>query len=387
MSLADQIEARGLAQLHASDSIKWADPEQIGAFVAEMDFGVDPVISRALHQAVDSAAFGYSPPGIFGELREATATRLATRQHWQVHPEQVFPVADVLSGLEATITYLTTPGSKVIVPTPSYMPFLQVPLRQGREIIQVPMRQQDGRSVFDLDGIAAAFEAGGELLVLCNPFNPLGRVFDRDELITVSAVVDAHNGRVFSDEIWAPLIFDQRPMVSYATVNEVAAKHTVTAVAASKAWNLPGLKCAQLVVSNDADQAILERVRGWIGHRASNLGAVATIAAYRDGESWLAEVLQYLDGNRQELVARIAETLPGVGVFTPEGTYVAWLDFRGIDLADPAAFFREHAGVALTDGTACGEAGADHARLIFAMPRPVLTQTLTRMADAVRMRR
>lgn len=384
MDFADRIDAHDLAALRAGGGMKWIDPEApIGAFVAEMDFGVAPEITRALHDAVDGARFGYLTQPLVDDLREATAARLRAAHGWSIQPSQVYPVADVIKVLEVAIEHFTRPGSKVIVPTPCYMPFLLVPPALGREVIQVPMLDDGGVARLDLEGIECAFEAGGELLVVCNPHNPLGRVHTRDELLAVSEVVDRNGGRVFADEIWAPLVFEGEH-VPYASVSPIAAGHTITGVSASKAWNIPGLKCAQLVASSDADRAVLDELAMWIGHGASNLGVIANTVAYREGQAWLDDAIAYLDGNRRALVELVREHLPGVRVAAPEGTYVGWLDFRDTGIAAPAEFFRARAGVGLTDGSLCGDAGRGFARFIFAMPRPVLRLAFERMGKALR---
>lgn len=387
-SFADRIDATTAETLRAIGGTKWSDPEvAIGAFVAEMDFGIAPAITDALHRAVDEGSFGYFPARIAEDLRVATADRLRSRHGWTVRPDQVFPVPDVIEALKVTIEQFSPAGSKVIVPTPSYMPFLFVPPMLGREVIQVPMREgDDGAARFDLEAIQRAFDDGGNCFVLCNPYNPLGRVFDRDELIALSAVIQRNGGRVFSDEIWAPLVFPDAELVSYATIDETTASHTITATSASKAFNLPGLKCAQLIVSNEADREKLAEQAMWLGHGASNLGMIANTAAYTEGQPWLDEVLEYLRGNRDEFIALVAQHLPGVRVRAPQGTYVGWLDFRGTGIEKPGEFFRERAGVGVTDGSACGLAGEGHARFIFALPRPLLREALQRMGDAMRHR-
>jgi cystathionine beta-lyase len=265
------------------------------------------------------------------------------------------------------------------------MPFLTVPPRLGRQIIQVPMAADNGRYVLDLDGIGAAFRQGGHLLILCNPCNPVGRVYARDELAAVAEVVDANGGRVFADEIHAPLIYPGGTHIPYVSVSAQAAAHAITATAASKGWNLPGLKCAQLILSNDADAAVWAEEGFMFEHGASTPGVWATTAAYREGGAWLADVVGYLDGSRRLLADQLARQLSEVRYQPPEGTYLAWLDCRGLGLGDGAAeFFTARARVLLTDGAACGEAGRGHVRLNFATPRPILAEIVRRMAEAVR---
>lgn len=385
MHHADEFDAITIEQLRASGSVKWSMfPDAIGAFVAEMDFGTAPAIVQALHSAVDTGTFGYLPPAIADSMSAASAEWLASSTGWRVPADRVHPIADVIKGLEVAIEHYSKPGAPVILPTPAYMPFLSVPPTLGREVIEVPMIVDGGRYVMDLEGIDRAFTAGGGLLILCNPYNPVGRVFTRDELQAIAQIVDRHGGRVFSDEIHAPLVYAPGRHVPYASVSDTAAGHTVTATSASKAWNLPGLKCAQFIVSNDADAAVWERIGMMASHGASTLGVIANTAAFSSGMPWLEHVVGYLDDNRRRLGELLAEHIPGIRYRQPEGTYIGWLDCRelGIDGA-PADFFRERAGVALTDGAACGEPGRGFVRMIFATPRPVLDRAVEQMAAAL----
>ncbi|MFO7249721.1 MAG: MalY/PatB family protein [Actinomycetes bacterium] len=380
-----RFDAITLEELRARGGIKWSrHPGKIGAFIAEMDFGTAPPITRALHDAVDEGAFGYLPPRLVGRLAEACAEWYRTRYGWDVPASRIRPLPDVIAAFSATIQYFTRPGSPIILPTPAYMPFLTVPLAYGRQIIQVPMRDTPEGPRYDLDALDRAFAAGGHLLVLCNPHNPIGRVLTRDEMLAISEVVQRHDGRVFADEIHAPLVYPGHRHVPYASLSEVTAAHTITATSASKAWNLPGLKCAQIIFSNEADLEIWFRVSGYAEFGTANLGMIANAAAYTAGGPWLDEVIGYLDGNRKVLAELLAEHLPQVRYTPPEGTYLAWLDCRGLGLeVRPAQFFADQADVILTGGEECGEAGTGFARFNFAMPRPIMRLAVERMAKAV----
>ena len=371
--------------LRAGGSLKWTRyGPALGAFVAEMDFGTAPVVTRALHDAVDRGQLGYLPDAIAADLARACAGWQSRRYGWEVPPERITPLADVVAGLQAAIEHFTPPGSAVVLPTPAYMPFLKVPGTLGRELVQVPMVERDGRATYDVDGIAAALAAGAGLVVHVNPHNPLGRVFTVEEQLALADVVEAAGARVFADEIHAPLVYPGSVHRPYASLSAATAAHTVTATAASKAWNLAGLKTAQLILSDDADVALWAEKGFLFGHGASTPGVLASVAAYDSGGPWLDDVLTYLDGNRRLLAERVAERLPGVRYAPPEGTYLAWLDCRDLDLpTSPGAFFLERAGVALVDGPECGGPGAGCARLNFATPRPVLTAIVDRMAAAV----
>jgi cystathionine beta-lyase len=380
----DALTADGLRE---SGSLKWtAFPDKIGAWVAEMDFPVAPPIAAALHDAVDRSMFGYLPKSLVTGMVEAFATFAADRYSWTVDPGRVRPVSDVLTALEYAITHFSRPGSPIILPTPAYMPFLTRPHGLGRKVIQVPMQiDADGRYGYDLDALDAAFRAGGHLLVLCNPHNPIGRVLEPEEMLAVAEVVDRHGGRVFSDEIHAPLVYPGHRHVPYASLNGTTAGHTITATSASKAWNLPGLKCAQVVLSNDADVPVWNEIGGRVEEGASTLGVLANRVAYAEGRDWLDDTVGYLHGN----VTRLGELLDGTGIGyrEPEGTYLTWLDCRELNLpgapANLARYFREHADVALIDGALCGEAGQGFVRLNAAMPRPLLEQAVTRMLESL----
>lgn len=371
--------------LRQAGSLKWTMfPDVIGAFVAEMDFGVAPAVKDAVNSALERGLTGYLPSHLADELAQATAAWYADSYGWVVPAARVRHVPDVIAAFEFAIEQFTSPGGAVIVPTPAYMPFLMVPQMHGRRVIEVPSIEVDGHWCLDHDAVTAAFADGGELFVLCNPHNPLGTVSTRDELEHVAATVAAAGGRVFADEIHAPLVYSPARHIPYASISTVAAGHTITAASASKAWNLAGLKCAQIILSNDQDVALWESAGGWVGHGTSTLGVVANIAAYDAGGKWLDEVVEYLDGNRRLLADLVAEHLPGVGVTMPKGTYIAMLDFRSTGLTgDLGTWFRENAGVAMTDGAACGISAIGFTRFVFAMPRPLMAEAIRRIAAAL----
>jgi cystathionine beta-lyase len=386
-TFAEMADRISVDELRRRGSVKWTrgGPDVIGAFVAEMDFGAAPAIEAALLDVIARADFGYLSEHAIADMAQACAAWQRDAYGWTVDPARIRPLPDVVKGLEATIQVFSGPGTPVILPTPAYMPFLLVPPRLGRRIIQVPMiPAEDGRFALDLDGIDAAFKAGGQLLILCNPCNPVGRVYTRDELSALAGVVDRNGGLVFADEIHAPLVYPGGKHIPYAGISGQAAAHAVTATAASKGWNLPGLKCAQLILTNDADAATWAENGFMFEHGASTPGVRASTAAYQAGGGWLADVVGYLDGSRALLAGLLAEQLPAIGYRPPEGTYLAWLDCRDLGIDDsPAEFFLAKARVLLTDGGACGDAGRGHVRLNFATPRPVLAEIVRRMAEAV----
>ncbi|WAC66005.1 aminotransferase class I/II-fold pyridoxal phosphate-dependent enzyme [Agrococcus sp. SL85] len=371
--------------LERPSSRKWSlHPGTIGAWVAEMDFGTAPAVREALQRAVVDDVLGYLSPATAADLAEATALHQAREHGWAIDPERVHAVSDVMAALGVAVEEYTPEGSAVIVPTPAYMPFLTYLERLGRPVVQVPGVVVGGRWQHDLDGIDRAFAAGARTLVLCNPHNPTGTVLPREELRAISEIVERHGGRVFADEIHAAIRYDGRAHVPYASVSAAAAGHAITGTSASKAWNIPGLKAAQLITSNEADEAVYRRFGFAVVHGASTLGVIASAAAYRDGGHWLAGTVRYLQGNRDLLASLLAARLPQVAWRPPEATYLAWLDLAalGID-GSPAELLRERAGVTLTDGALCGAGSERHVRLVFATPAPVLAEAVDRLADAL----
>ncbi|MCU1407253.1 MAG: aminotransferase class [Glaciihabitans sp.] len=349
-----------------------------------MDFGTAPAVTAALHQAVEDGDLGYLAPAVSWKMAEATAAWLKADCGWDISPANIHPVSDVMSALSVAITRFSPAGTGVIVPTPSYMPFLSFLPTINRAVFEVPGVTVDGRWTHDLDAIDAAFHAGARTLILCNPHNPTGSALTRDELTALAEIVHRHNGRVFADEIHSPLRYGDTTHIPYASLSAITAGHTITATSASKAWNLPGLKTAQLITSNEADEELYQIFGFTVLHGASTPGVIAATAAYTNGAEWLGEVNEYLDGNRFALRDLLAEHLPEVRYSVPEATYIAWLDCTDLGIEGSIAdFFRTEAGVTLTDGGLCGVGFDRHVRMIFAMPRPILEQAIIQMADAV----
>ncbi len=372
-----------IAELRSRGSVKWSTfPGAVGAFIAEMDFGTAPAVRDAIKSAVDSNQFGYLPEGFKAALGQAYSEFSGRRYGVSVDPEMVRPVVDVVEALIAVVTHFTPPGSPIIVPTPAYMPFLTLGEMVGREIVQVPLARDGSTYSYNLEALAAAFTVPGQLLVLCNPHNPIGRVLTREELRDISDVVAAKGGLVFSDEIHAPLTYSGHGHIPFASVSAAAAAHTITATSTSKAWNVPGLKAAQVIFSNPHHFALWQSFGRRYEQSASTVGVLAAVAAYNDGEAWLDQVLSYLDTNRRALSTLVSEHLPGVRYREPEGTFLAWLDMRDLELPGRASdFFLEQAGVATTAGEECGAPG--FVRLNFATPAPILDDAVRAMGEAV----
>ncbi len=380
---AAELDAVTPEALVAAGHLKWTrHPGCLGAWIAEMDYGTAPAIAHALRSSIDRHVTGYLPDGLATDLAAACADHQGEAHGWSVDAAQIRLVGDVLQGLRVAIEQFSRPGSPAVLPLPSYMPFLALPGDLGRELLVVPMVEVGGRWSLDLDALDRAFAAGGHLLILCNPHNPLGAVATADELGAIAEIVDRRDGLVFADEIHGPIVHPGARHVPYASLSAVTAGHTITATSASKAWNLPGLKCAEVILTRDDDDERWDALPHVAVPGPSNPGVVASTAAFRDAGPWLAAVLDHLDGNRRLFAELVAEHLPGAHHSPPEGTYLAWVDCRDLGLPeDLGAFFRDRASVALTDGAACG--APDHVRVNLATPRPILTRIVEQMGEAV----
>ncbi|MGC5616164.1 MalY/PatB family protein [Georgenia sp. Z1491] len=361
--------------------IAWpADADLYGTFIAESDLGTAPVVLEALHDAVDKQLFGYISPALTRACTEASAGFL-TRQHGvEVDPDRVRLLPDVLSAMHQLVRRLPV-GARIVLPTPAYPSFFGVPPRWGTELVQVPLAREGDAYSYDLDALAEALRPG-DLFILCNPQNPTGRVHTRAELEAIAEVVDRCGATVFADEIHASIVRPGHVHVPYASIGDTAAAHSVTATSASKSFNLPGLRCAQLVASTP------EAAREWDTHAAhlakevSTPGVVAVTAAYDHGEEWLAGFVKEMDRRHDLLVRLASELLPKARVSPAEATYLGWLDLREYGLGDtPGQVLRRH-GVLAADGPAFGGAGAGHVRVSLATTEAILTEIVVRIAAA-----
>ncbi|MEP7160913.1 MAG: MalY/PatB family protein [Dermatophilaceae bacterium] len=373
------------AQLRARHTMKWTrhGPEILPLWVAEMDFATCPAVGEAVREAAAREVFGYETRD--GRLARATAAWCERRYGWSVDPARIREIPDVLRGVELVINHFTTPGSDIVLPVPAYMPFFDVLHLTGRRGVYVPMLRDGAAYHFDLEAIEDAFRRGAGGIIVCNPYNPIGAVFSAQELHAVCALAERYGARVVSDEIHATLVYDGRH-VPTASVSDVAAEVTITLLASSKGFNTPGLKCAQLVFSHDRDLRVLAQVNRMVMHGASTLGIEASIAAYERGEPWLDELLAYLRGNRDYLVGALSAAVPGIGYVPPAATYLAWLDFTGVDALkgeDPSAWLLHHAKVSVNPGPAFGPGGEHHTRLNFGTSRAILSECVERMSEAI----
>jgi len=369
---------------HGTAAVKWdkyAERDVIPMWVADMDFRSPPSVLEALRQRLEHGVFGYtdSPP----ELNAVIVAHLARAYGWTVKPEWLMWLPGLVTGINLVCSAIGEEGDDVVTATPVYHPFLTAPVNQQRGVVRVPMRLEGNRWLWDFERLAASITPSSKLLLLCNPHNPVGRVFSREELDQLARIAAEHDLVICSDEIHCGLILDaDKSHVPIATLGDDVSARTITLMAASKTFNLPGLGCAFALVSNISLRKRLERAAAGIVPRVTAPGFAATLAAYRDGEPWRLALVDYLRGNRDLVMDRI-EAMAGLSMTPLEATYLAWIDARATQLGEPAKFF-EQAGVGLYDGK--GFDGEGYVRLNFACPRSVLVKALDRMAEALQRR-
>jgi cystathionine beta-lyase len=352
-------------------------PDAIGAWVAEMTYDVARPIHEAVARELRAETLGYNDPVSLELARESIVRWMKNSYCWEVQPASIGFVSDIVTGFGAVLGNFLPPRSQIVVPTPAYAPLLDVPAMFGHTVVPVPSLVEGSRHRMDFDGIERALDDGARMVVLCNPHNPTGRVFTAAELAELADLVHRYDARVFSDEIHAPLTLTPAPHIPYATVSDASAAHTITATSASKGWNISGLKCAQLIFSAPQDAARWRHSADFFVRSVSRLGVSALRAAYDHPESqaWLDSVRARLARNNDLVAETIATHLPEVVHFPAEATYLAWLDCREFGLNEPAAFFREHVGLAMAEGTEFSTPG--HLRLNFALPEDLLAKALS----------
>lgn len=367
----------------ASDSAKWAKyagRDILPLWVADMDFAAPPAVLEALRQRIGHGVFGY--PAAPAALADAVCAHLAEQYDWAVAPDWLVWLPGLVCGLNVACRAV---DGGVLTATPIYPPFLSAPHHAGRPLTTVALVPDDprGRWGWDWAGLEAALggAAPPRLFLFCHPHNPVGRAWDDDELDRLAALAEAHDLIVCSDEIHCGLVLaPERRHRPFASLGPALARRTITLMAPSKTFNIPGLGCAFAVIPDPALRRRFTRAMRGIVPEINVLGLVAAEAALRHGGDWHAALLGVLRRNRDRVQAAVA-ALPGLSMRPVEATCLAWIDARGLGVADPAAHF-EAAGIGLSDGAAFGAPG--FVRLNFGCPLPTLEHALERLARACR---
>lgn len=365
-------------RLRANRGTKWASPgRRFAAWVADMDFDVAPPIVAALRDVVDRDEFGYpnwGGPYALSPAAKLFPRRMSERYGWEPDEARIHELVDVLQGVRAVVHHLTEPRDGVVLHMPAYHPFIDGIAAMDRRRVDVDWTE-DG---FDYDALEDRLtREGARVWILCHPHNPLGHVFDRGELERIADIAEHHDLVVVSDEVHADLTMPGRVHVPFASIGPEAAARAVTVTSASKAFNLAGLRWAVLHAGDDRVQRALDALPGHYLGAPNLMAVVATIAAWSEGDDWLAAVVEVLDENRRTLVDLLARHVPGARYRPPDATYLAWVDCRACGFADePVEVFRAR-GVELSAGASFGRAG--HVRLNFATSPAILAATVAAM--------
>lgn len=376
------IERRG------TNSVKWdmLKEDILPMWVADMDFQAPPVVINTLRKIVDHGVFGY--PCDSKKEQQAVANWMFDQHGWQISPDDVVMLPGVVTGFNLAAHAFTLPGESVLIQTPAYERFLDV--AKNAEISQQEMVLTIGKDMqysVDMDAFESSITESTKIFMLCNPHNPTGRVFNKEELEEMAGICLRKKVMICSDEIHSDLVYSGQKHIPIASLDEEIARNTITLIAPSKTFNIAGLKSAAVIIQNkelrQQYQAAYHGLVGWV----NSMGAAALVAAFGGGKPWLKELIVYLENNRNYLFNYVNSELPGIRMAKPEGTYLAWLDCNELGIDDkPAEFFRDRAKVELNDGKIYGKGGEGFVRLNFGCPRSQLEEALSRMKRSLETR-
>jgi cystathionine beta-lyase len=375
-----------LDELRTHKSEKWRTfpADVLPLPVAEMDFPVAEPIRRTLLEMVNNSDLGYL--GSIPEMGAAFSTFATRRFGWTPDPAQIRIAADVGVGIVETLRVITKAGDKILINSPVYPNFWTWANETRLEMVDVPLSFQEEEIngspwILDWDGIEQAYKSGIKVHLICNPHNPLGRVYTKEELDRLVALATANGVIIISDEIHAPLTFSEQRFTPFLSLGPAACAIGITVTAASKGWNIAGLKCAIIITQDDAMHTRLDAIAPATHYRASLLGAFATVAAFKEGEPWLDALMVQLDSNRKLVNQLLASHLPLAKSHLPHCSYLSWIDFGGYEIgAEPHAYLVENAKVAFVPGARFGEKFSNFVRLNFATSPAIIEEAITRVA-------
>ena len=364
----------------------------IPMWVADMDFPVAQPIVEALQKRAEHPFYGYTQPE--PSVIESVVERMQRKFGWKIEPEWIVFTPGVVPALHVAARCLTHPGDEIILQEPVYYPFFSAVKASGCQVVTNNLRLVEGRYEMDYDGLEGKFlpRAGMmpvpnrvKAIILCNPQNPVGRLWSKEEVSRLGEIVIRYGAIIISDEIHCEILFKGYRHTPFASISEEFAQNSIVCMAPSKTFSLAGLGTSTIIIPN-------KKLRGdYISTRAGILpgpglfGYTALEAAYRHGDEWLEQVLDYLQGNLEFLTDYFIKKISRIKVIQPQGTYLVWLDCRGLGLDNMALriFMREEAKVGLDDGFLFGAAGSGFERMNIACPRSILAEALQRIEEAV----
>lgn len=378
-----KLPALPLAQLQKRKSAKWREfPSDVLPLpVAEMDFEIAKPIRDVLEEMIKGSDSGYLGP--IPELGINLAKFTKARWGWEIDPEQVFIATDVGVGMVEMARTVVNPGDSIMINSPVYHNMTHWIAELKCKSYDAPLKKDGLHYTLDLDAVERGYTNGVRAHFLCNPHNPVGTVFNQEELAALAELAKEYGVTVFSDEIHAPLTYDAKNFVPFLAVSDAAREVGICVTAASKSWNLAGLKCATIITAHSKQQERAKSMPQAVHYRASLFGAVASATAY-ECVDWLDSAIETMDSNRKYLKKLLTENLPSVGYRIPDFSYLAWLDLSAINLGQsPGEVLLEKGKLALNAGIMFGAESGNFVRLNFATSEEILDEAISRMAGCV----
>ncbi|GBG57139.1 aminotransferase [Sporomusaceae bacterium FL31] len=381
-----------IVKRYNTESRKWdnigevfGDTSVLPLWIADMDFASPPAVLKAIQAKAAHGVFGY--PARRTSLHESVMRWAKVRHHWTLKSEWISTAPGVVSSISAAVLALTEPGDSIIIQPPVYPPFFSCVRNNGRKIVENALKNNHGYYEFAFADLEAKIDDTVRMIVLCSPHNPVGRVWREEELCRLADICLKHQIIILADEIHHDLVFSGHKHTPLASLSPEIAHATVTFMAASKTFNVAGLNTSFIITPDPVKRKKINKLLHnlEIG-KTTIFGGAAAEAAYTDGEEWLEELLVYLENNADYIVSYAEQHLPGVKVIKPEGTYLAWLDFRDIfSQSDQLSnFLTKEAKVGLNDGLSFGCQGEGFARLNFGCPRSIIQEALQRIERAIK---
>ena len=359
---------------------KWKDHDFVPFSVADMDLVTPQPLIDAMVERASQGMYGYTPAT--GEYFDAIVNWMDRRHGWKVEPEWITPLCGVVNGIYEAVKAFTEPGDKIIIQPPVYFPFKAAVLDCGRTLVENPLKIEDGHYVMDFEDLEAK-AADAKMIIVCNPHNPVGRVWTREELTRLGEICLKNNVTVVIDEIHGDLINPDYKLCAFGTLDKALADNAIVCTSASKSFSIPGLNTASIIISNE------ELRNGFRGmaygtdglHFQNTFGTTATVAAYNKCEDWMDQVCEYIKGNYEAFRAFLADKMPGIKVYPLEGTYLVWFDCNslGLDPKELEHFMVEECGIYMDEGYMFGPAGEGFERMNLACPRHYIIEALERM--------
>jgi cysteine-S-conjugate beta-lyase len=380
------IERNGTSSLKYDGKKKYFGTDDVlPMWVADMDFRSPDFIIQALEKRLSHGILGYNikPAGFYTSI----VNWMKRRFDWEINPDWISFTPGVVSALNFGVLSLTKPGEKVIIQTPVYAPFFKVVKNHGRELIVNQLKLQNGHYVMDLDNLQSQIDKDTKAFILCSPHNPAGRVWQKEELLALGEICLKNNLLVIADEIHSDLILKGHQHVPFASLSKELADITITCMAPSKTFNIAGLASSVIITSNpELKQRFEELPNGLDLYNGNLFGIEALQAAYTHGDEWLAQLLEYLNGNMDLLEKNLKQHFPKIKMIRPEGTYLVWLDCRdmGMTPAELRNFFIHDVKLGMNSGTDFGPGGEGFMRINVGCPRITIVEALKRLKTAIK---